>query len=78
MEDRWYSVQRPNAYQLIQARALGLLSLVTTRHHTCFQVGDLHLIIPQQGGAEHAVIALPAYFFFQSQKLEFFQRISLA
>lgn len=42
---------------------------MTTRHHTCFHVGGLHLIIPQQGGAEHAVIASPAYFSFQAQKL---------
>ena len=30
--------------------------------------GGLHLIIAQQEGAEHAVIVLPAYFFFESQK----------
>lgn len=52
-------------YQLIQARAQTLLSLVR-RHHTHVFSGhmdvDLHLITPQQRGAEHTVIV---YSFFE-------------
>lgn len=68
IKERRHSVQRPNSYQLIQARALGLLGLVT-RHHTCFQVLSSAVCIssfPERGGVNHGLTASPSAFFFDS------------
>lgn len=59
IKERRYSVQRPKTYQLIQARALGLLSLVS-RLHTCSQLLAAQVCISLLPNKEkqHTVTAL--------------------
>lgn len=69
-------------YQLIQSRALALLSLVTG-HYTCLQVLYAEvciLLFPHAGGGEHVLIALAVSFYCEAgnfAQVEMFQHVKL-